>query len=225
MFPTHVELSRASAIHHFTLFQRGGVRKVRTQSTVAGHRLLHGLYGGGTFSFYTGSGLRQVGGWHLRFAEYRRWGHTEHSYRFVRAGLAPAPFNVAEDLADACIWHSPPAVTRVDGVAIDADQIATPERELMDQELSQAPVETISAHHLNGIPLGNPSRLAGVLEGEERYPLVDDRERRQCRSDYALWRSESAATLPARASALASAAWNWPANPALRHRLKTAFRG
>ena len=95
----------------------------------------------------------------------------------------------------------------------------------MDQELSQAPVETISAHHLNGIPLGNPSRLAGVLEGEERYPLVDDRERRQCRSDYALWRSESAATLPARASALASAAWNWPANPALRHRLKTAFRG
>ena len=43
VFPTHVELSRASAIHHFTLFQRGGVRKVRTQSTVAGHQLLHRL--------------------------------------------------------------------------------------------------------------------------------------------------------------------------------------
>jgi hypothetical protein len=37
-----------------------------------------------------------VGGWHPSFARYRRWGHTEHSCRFVRAGLAPPPFNVAE---------------------------------------------------------------------------------------------------------------------------------
>jgi hypothetical protein len=224
VFPAHVELSQTSGIHHFTLFERGGTRKVTTQSMAAGHRVLHGLYGGADFSFYTGAGLRQVGGWHPRFAEYRRWGHTEHSYRFVRAGLAPAPFNVAEDLADACIWHSPPAVTRVDGVPIDADQIAAPERELMDQELTHVSVETISAHHVNAVPLGRPARLAAVFDAGERYPLVDGGERRQCRSDYNLWRSQSAATLSERASALVAATWDWPANPALRHRLKMALR-
>ena len=217
VFSAHVELSQASGIHHFTLFERGGIRKVTAQSTAAGHRIQHGLYGGADFGFYTGAGLRQVGGWHPRFAEYRRWGHTEHSYRFVRAGLAPAPFNVAEDLADACIWHSPQAVTRVDGVTIDADQIATPERQLMEQELTHVPVETMSGHHLNDVPLGRPSRLAGVLDAGERYPLADG-------GDYNLWRFESAATLPERASALVAATWNWPANPALRHRLKTALR-
>jgi hypothetical protein len=224
VLPAHVEISKVSRIHHFTLFQRGGIRKVTARSTAAGRRVLHGLYGGADFSFYTGTGLRHVGGWHPRFAEYRRWGHTEHSYRFVRAELAPAPFNVAEDLADACIWHTPPAVTRVDGVTIDADQIAAPERELMERELSHVPVETISDHHLNGVPLGRPSRLARVLAAGERYPLADDKERRRCRSDYNLWRFMSAATLPERATALVAATWNWPANPALRHRLKMALR-
>ena len=47
VFPAHVELSQASGIHHFTLFQRGGVRKATAQSTAAGS-ILHGLYGGGT---------------------------------------------------------------------------------------------------------------------------------------------------------------------------------
>ena len=46
VFPAHVELSQASGIHHFTLFERGGVRKVTAQSTAAGHRIVHGLYGG-----------------------------------------------------------------------------------------------------------------------------------------------------------------------------------
>jgi hypothetical protein len=225
VLPAHVELSRATGIHHFTLFERGGLRKATGASMAVGHRVLHGLYGGADFSFYTGAGLREVGGWHLCFAEYRRWGHTEHSYRFHRAGLAPAPFNVAEDLADTCIWHSPPAVTHVDGVAIDADQIATPERELMEQELTHVPVATISGHHLNRFALGHPTRLASLLDAGDRYPLAHGAERRQCRSDYALWRSGLATTLPARASALAAAAWSWPANPALRHRLKVALRG
>jgi hypothetical protein len=131
---------------------------------------------------------------------------------------------VVEDLSDAFIWHTPPAVTRVEGVPIDADQIASPERELMDGELIHVPVETMSAHHLNDVPLGRTRRLARALDAGERYPLADGGERRQCRSDYNLWRFRSAATLPERASALVAAAWNWPANPALRHRLKTALR-
>jgi hypothetical protein len=225
VFPAHVEMARGSAIHHFSLFERGGLRKPTGTSVVGGHRVVHGLFGGGQFNFYTRQGLSQVGGWHPRFAEFRRWGHTEHSYRFHRSGLAPAPFNVAEDLSRSCIWHYPPAVARVEGVSIDQDEIALPERELMDRELHHVPVRTLSPHHVNGVPLGRLARLAAVLDKGERYPLVGTRERRRAWSDYYLWRYREGNGFAPRAAALAAAAWRWPSNPGLRRALKAGVRG
>jgi hypothetical protein len=223
VFPAHVELAEASAVHHFSLFERNGLRKPTSDSVISGRRVDHGLYGGGVFNYYTATALQTVGGWHPLFARYRRWGHTEHSYRVFRAGLAPAPFNVALELSGACIWHSPPAVTRVQGVALDEDQIAAPERELMDQELTYVPVQTLSAVHRNAAQPGSPWRLAQTLDAGERYPLVSGAERRQCRSDYHLWRYEMADSWERRARAIVAAAWNWPRNPALRHVVKMAL--
>jgi hypothetical protein len=138
----------------------------------------------------------------------------------ARAGLAPAPFNVVPELAATCIWHSPPAVTTVEGISMDADQIAAPERELIDQRLDHVPVTTLSPHHANRHPLGDTRKLARTLDRGERYPLVSGRERRQARSSYGLWRASTAAGLRGRGSALVAAVLNWPANPALRHALK-----
>lgn len=220
VFPLHVELARASGIHHFSLFAR---RSYDRHSIVAGHRVAHGLYGSAGVNFFTAEGLRRVGGWHPRFAEYRRWGHTEHSYRFYRAGLAPAPFNVIEDLTEACIWHAPPAVTRSNLLPADADEIVAPERELIDEELVHVPLRTISPYSFNDIPFGELERLAATLDAGERYPLVSDRDRRQCRSDYRLWQFRSGTSAPRRAAALLGAAWNWPGNPMLRHTVKLAL--
>jgi hypothetical protein len=224
VFATHVELSQASGIHHFSLWAGGEVRKPTSQSVVAGHRVAHGLYGSADFSFYTGEALSRVGGWHPVFARYRRWGHTEHSYRLFRAGLAPAPFNIVAQLAETCIWHSPPPVTRVKGIPHDEDQIAAPERELMDEGLRHVPVQTLSPHHLNRFPPGCPRRLALALDRGELYPLVERSERRKCRSSYQLWRSRNASNPWSRAAAFVAAVWNWPANPALRHALKEALK-
>lgn len=220
VFPIHVELSQASGIHHFALFSRRRIRHYAERSTIAGHRIVHGPYGSASFNFFTAEGLRRVGGWHPRFAEYRRWGHTEHSYRFFRAGLTPAPFNVVEDLVDACIWHIPPSVTRSDLLPFDADRIVAPERELIDRELLHVPLQTISPYRFNGVPFGELERLAATLDGGERYPLVSKRERRRCRSDYDLWRYRSGTTVSGRAAALLAAAWEWPANPRLRDTVK-----
>lgn len=220
VFPAHVDMARESAIHHFSLFERGAVRKPTGESVICGHRVRHGLFGGGQFNFFTGEGLRRVGGWHPRFAEFRRWGHTEHSYRFRRSDLAPAPFNVAEDLARSCIWHYPPAVTRVDGVLADEDQIAAPEKELIDCGLRHVPLQTLSPHHANGVALGRSELLASSLDAGERYPLVEARQRRQCWSDYHLGRYRQGGGLGRRAAALVAAFWHWPSNPALRHALK-----
>jgi hypothetical protein len=223
VFPAHVEMARASAIHHFSLFEQGAVRKPTSETMVSGHHVVHGLFGGAQFNFFTGEGLMQVGGWHVRFAEFRRWGHTEHSHRFFRSGLAPAPFNVAADLARSCIWHYPPAVTRVPGVPTDEDQIAAPERELIDRQLRHVPIQTLSPHHINDVPLGRPGCLAAALVLGERYPLVEAGERRRCWSDYHLWRYQEGGSLAERAAALVAAACRWPGNPALRRILKRAL--
>jgi hypothetical protein len=178
------------------------------------------MYGGGQFSFYTGSGLRTVGGWHPDFAALRRWGHTEHSFRFMRTGLAPAPFNVAEGLADHCIWHYPPTVTRVEGVPVDADQIAAPERALIDQAIRHVPLRTIAAHHHNGVRFGPPRKLADVLRGRGRYPLVAGAERRRAVADHLLWKSRTASGVLGRAWALVRGALLAPGSPDLRRRLR-----
>jgi hypothetical protein len=225
LFPAHVELFQASGIHHFSLFQRGTLRRTTGESVAAGRRVRHGMLGGGQFGFYTGAGLQKVGGWHPRFAEYRRWGHTEHSYRFYRAGLTPAPFNIAESLSDACIWHHPPPVHRVQGVPTDETQLPLAERELIDLELAHVPVETRSAHHSNGLdPRKGASRLAQTLTGRTRYPLIRASERREAMSSFHVWRFESGGGRLRRAGALARAWLTWPRNPAVRHALKTSVR-
>lgn len=220
VFPIHVELSQAGGIHHFSLFARRRIRNYTEESLVAGRRVVHGYYGSASFNFFTGEGLRKVGGWHPRFAEYRRWGHTEHSYRFFRAGLAPAPFNVVEGLTETCIWHIPPSVTRPNLLPKDADQIVAPERALIDLELHHVPLQTFSSYSFNEIPFGKVDRLAATLDAGERYPLVSSSERRHCRSDYRLWQYRSGGSVPGRAAALLGAAWAWPGNPRLRDTVK-----
>jgi hypothetical protein len=216
VFPTHVDMFLASGIHHFSLFERGGLRNIVSSSLVIGRRVVHGSFGGAHFNFFTREGLHRVGGWHPTFARYQRWGHTEHSQRFVINGLAPAAFNVAEELADAMIWHYPPAVTRLENVPVDRDQIALPEREIMELALRHVPLQTLSPHHVNGVPLGPPDRLAATLEGGERYPIAEPWERRRCWSEYHLWRHQKFGGL----GALLRAASYWPWNPGLRRILR-----
>jgi hypothetical protein len=175
------------------------------------------------FSFFTGAGLSQVGGWHPRFAEFRRWGHTEHSYRFYRAGLAPAPFNVCRELTDGCVWHLHPAVTNPTLLPADEEEIVAPERALIDSELLHFPVVTLSSYEFNGVPFGTLGRLGATVGGSERYPLVAPSERRRCRSDYQLGRFRAAGSPLGRAAALLRAVWQWPSNPMTRRTIKLAL--
>jgi hypothetical protein len=224
VFHAHVAMSQQGDIHHFSLFERGGLRRPTGESMVAGKRVTHGLFGGADLNFFTGEGLRQVGGWHPDFAEYRCGGHTEHSYRFFRAGLAPAPFNFAVDLSDAFIWHAPPSVTRHNIAPVDDDQILVAERQLIDRELRRVPVQTLSPYHISTTQFAPPVRLAATTDGAERYPLIANGERREARSGYQLERFRRAPTLRERLLSGVAATWNWPSNPELRHAIKNAVR-
>jgi len=220
VFPAHVAASRASQIHHFSLFRAGGLRQPTHESRAGDFRIRHGRFGGAQFNFFTREGLRRVGGWHPAFAEYRRGGHTEHSYRFPRVGLAPAPFNVLDGMARCLVWHHPPAVTRVQGVQAGADGLLPLERELMDQELEHVPVQTLSPVHDLGVPPGGSPKLAGTLTSGDRYPLVQGDEKREARSAYEFWRAEESRRVLPRLWHYLRAGLLWPGNPLLRRRVK-----
>lgn len=220
VFRRHVEISQTASLHHMSLFERAGVRQPISESVIAGETIVHGRYGGAQFNFFTAEGLRAVGGWHPRFAHYRRFGHTEHSYRFPRNSLAPAPFNVAVSLSDTCLLHRPPSVTSAAGITLDADQIAPSERELMDLELKHVELQTIAPYHFNETPLDPLHRLANAASAG-RYALLTRGERRLALSDYLIRRSENRPASARNLINLAVGVAMAPASPTAKHAVKT----
>jgi hypothetical protein len=221
VFARHVALMRAADIHHMSLFTTAHSYVPVAETVVEGQLIRHYDYGGGQLSAFTRIGLARVGGWHPRFATYCRWGHVEHSYRFPRNNLAPAPFNVAVELIDTCIWHMPPSVTDEVGLApLLADGISEPEREIMDQGLAHVPLQTLAPYQVDGPPPGQLIKLADAFTRHGRYPLLKGAARRRAYADYFVWRSDIAGSSSLTLAFLLLAGAIDPTSIALRHALK-----
>lgn len=220
VFARHVELMRKAGIHHMSLFTDSRSYGPCGETIVEGRTIKHYQRGGAQLNAFTREGLQQVGGWHPLFAQYRRWGHVEHSYRFPRNGLAPGPFNVASDLVDTCICHVPPPVTKWSADALHSDGLSKPERELMDQELTHVPLRTLASYHLEGPEPRPLVKLAGAFSGLRRYPLLHGAERRRAYADYLSWRSRVARNPWQAAALLVAAGACDPTSIALRHAIK-----
>jgi hypothetical protein len=222
LFARQVELMQAGAIHHLAIFGEGERGKPISEMTLLGERIVQYEYGSAEFNAFTRTGLERVGGWHPLFAQYRRWGHTEHSYRFPRNGLAPMPFNVPVRLAGMCIRHFPPSVTAPAGLAkVDDDGLTDVERELMAQQLVHVPLQTLARYHTeNGDP-GPVPRLADLVAGRAgSYPLLAGAQRRDAVADFLVWRFRTTRGPILRVAALLSAAAISPRNISLRHAVK-----
>lgn len=139
VFDEHLNVARVSNIHHFSLHHPSRLWQQILSSDFHGLGVIHTLFGSAQLNFFTGHALRTVGGWHKDFATLRRGGHTEHSYRVYRNGLAPAPFNFIEDLAKHCVWHDPEHVVWNKGVPQEDNGIYTIEAELIDKKLPKQP--------------------------------------------------------------------------------------
>ena len=221
VFARHVALMQAAGIHHMSLFTDARSYAPVAETSVQGQRIRHYEYGGAQLNAFTRMGLARVGGWHPLFATYRRWGHVEHSYRFPRNKLAPAPFNVAVELIDSCICHVPPAVTNwVEIASLGADGLSEPERELMNQELAYVPLQTLAPYHLDGPPPGQLTKLSSAFGRRRRYPLLSGAARRRAYADYFVWRSETADRRSAMLGLALLATVTDPTSIALRHAVK-----
>lgn len=223
VFARHVELMQAGSLHHMSLFPPVLGREPLGQTLVLNEPILHFQLGVAFFNAFTGQGLATVGGWHPLFAEYRRWGHTEHSCRFVFNQLAKAPFNVAVRLAPSCIWHLPPSVTSwASSGLVGADGLAEPERQLIQQKLQHVPLVTFAPYRLEGPEPSLPVRLAeAVSSSSRRYPFLSGAEHRHALADLQLWRFETHRGVLRRVVALCAATLLHPRSLELRHVVKT----
>jgi hypothetical protein len=140
LFSEHIELCHETGIHHFCLHDPNRLVQEKASTHLAnGQKIRHAMYGGAAVNFFTREALERVGGWHLAFAKLRRGGHTEHSYRIHRSGLCPAPFNLADRLADSCIWKNPSSVISPRSAKAVASGIFELERDLITEQIEWYP--------------------------------------------------------------------------------------
>ena len=160
VFDIHIALSKRTGIPHFSLFDRDRIREIRKIREVDGYHIIGALYGGAPFNFFTREGLAKVGGFHTEFAKYKRFGHTEHSYRFYRAGLSEYPFQIIEECIRGYIgWHEPTSRIKLN-VAASENRLFVGEEELIAQKLTCFPLQTLSPYR--GRYLDNVSHTENV---------------------------------------------------------------
>jgi hypothetical protein len=137
-----------------------------------GYHIIGALYGGAPFNFFTREELEKVGGFHTEFAKYRRFGHTEHSYRFYHAGLSDYPFQIIEECISGYIgWHEPTSRIKVN-VAASENRLFVGEEELITQKLTYFPLQTLSpyyTHHLENVSHTENVRI------DDHYPRYKKR--------------------------------------------------
>ncbi len=147
VFDIHIKVAQELNVQHMSLFPEeriGG--KVQEITLKDGEKVICCMFGGAPFNYFTRMGIDRVGGFHTSFARYRRFGHTEHSYRFINAGLAEYPFYVLSDCLHGYLrWSDPVSVTKIKVNVIN--RLFIEEHELIEQKLAHFPLMTVASFH------------------------------------------------------------------------------
>lgn len=150
VFDIHIKLSQITGIHHFSLFDASRIIDQKAITNIDEFSIVHSMYGSAQVNFFTREGLEKVGGFHDEFAIYKRFGHTEHTYRFVNAGLSTYPFNIVSNcIEDYFKWNDPISVTKIKTAFTDK-RLFPREQEIIEQSLSFYPLRTLSRFHMMG---------------------------------------------------------------------------
>lgn len=173
IFNQHIVFATQNNFHH--LVSTRFFNTVKTEN-IQGKQINYGLIGGGYFSYFSKKGIELVGGWHTDFAKYRRYGHTEHSCRFVNVGLAKFPFTVLDQCINMLIIHSPEHVTQPDSINYDKeDEIFNGEKDIINQKLKHFDLKTLSQFHFNGFSTSNNKKVdTYLLQNKSIYPLISE---------------------------------------------------
>lgn len=159
VFDLHIKAAQELNVHHMSLFPEERIfGKQKELRLINGFTVYCSLFGGAPFNYFTKTGIDTVGGFHTCFAKYRRFGHTEHSYRFVNAGLADYPFYVLSDCLHGYLrWSDPVSVTKIKVDTVN--RVFIEEHDLMGQKLAHFPVVTLSSFRVpDNLDLSNATQ-------------------------------------------------------------------
>lgn len=208
-----------SGFHHFTIT---GLNYITKRVCLTNYCLLFGNKGGAQFSHYTKSGLSKVGGWHTEFAKYRRFGHTEHSYRYVTNNLQPNAFICVENCLDKILIHDPPHVTHID-IDLNEMEISKPEQIILDQKLQNFQLTTLSTFHFNEKNVSQPGNesLLHLMKCGDRYALVNDpKAKRHVKVEYKVNQLRNTRSTFGKLKLLLEIVFLAPRNNAFKHWVK-----
>lgn len=146
VFELHIALSKKCNIEHFSLFEAKRIRKQVDILEYGEYHVIQAMYGGAPFNFFTKKGLDSVGGFHTMFAKYKRFGHTEHTYRFMNNGLSKYPFQIIEECLEGYFrWNDPISRIKVN-VEVSDNWLFIEEEALIGKKLKYYPVKTLSKY-------------------------------------------------------------------------------
>src|SRR5690606_26511970 len=134
-------------------------------------------FGGGYFAVYSKTGLEKVGGWNTIFAQYKRFGHTEHSYRFFHSQIQEYPFIFPSVCNKYILVHSPPSVTTNSVFETNNNDLFIEEQLMIDNETTYVALETLSDFQTINYS-EKPIVPNGAKKNSKRYPLLKGLERR-----------------------------------------------
>lgn len=177
VFNKFIELSNKTKYHNLTLTP---LKKVFIKENRYSTIIEKGFYGGGYFNFYTKQGLATIGGWNILFSKYKRYGHSEHSFRFYHSGLSDYPLISLVSCLHNVILHDPPHVTNFKtNLENSINELIPEEEELIKQKTTYFPITTISVFYFNGFNMNyNPTVDEFLLKNKRKYPLTNGKERR-----------------------------------------------
>jgi hypothetical protein len=224
IFQYFIDLHNATGYHHFCNNHiKSLVFKENVQSLNA--NLTHSMSGGAQFAFYSKIGIEKVGGWHTTFSKYKRFGHTEHSYRFVHTEMQKYPFIFDLELySNSFLVHNPPAVTQ-SNFETNVNELIEEEQELIDHKSTFFPIQTISNLHYNGASLGFNKKVDLFLrQNRKKYPLTQGKKRRASIGEYYALKLYSNSSFIKKSYFFICSLVYFPLNNPLKHFIKERFK-
>jgi glycosyltransferase involved in cell wall biosynthesis len=226
IFEDHTTFAAANTgYHHLSSTELWHILR---KDNMNGVKVLFGNKGGGYFNFFTKKGLETVGGWHTDFAQWKRYGHTEHSYRFVNAHLQEYPFVVLADSIGKVIIHSPDHVSEPISDLVDpVDELFLHEKELIEKKITYFPVQTLSPYRFNGYNMSQPGnqKLVEIIESNDRYALLENAKvKRHAKAAFKMHELNQSTSFLQKIKLLLEIVFLAPSNNAFKHWIKQNLR-
>tara|TARA_B100000508_G_scaffold141097_1_gene146963 strand:- start:55465 stop:56445 length:981 start_codon:yes stop_codon:yes gene_type:complete len=224
IFDLYISTSNKENIPHMMAYGSTNITEVLKQDN---YTLVCSQFGGAQFNFFTKDGLKKVGGWHTLFAKYKRFGHTEHSYRFFHQELQRSPFIAIKEAQNSIIVFDPPHVSQINTkLELDENGLCKEERNLINENSTYFPLKTLSPFYFNDKNLGFNQRAFDFLNQNSKiYPLSSGKERRKILGEYFALKISMSASFLTKISLITKSFLMYPMNNPLKHYIKTKLIG